>query len=87
MGSDGLDFTLTDAEKKFIRAYVEYKETVSDKPRPSDILEVFAWGNEENTRYVPAHRDFLLDDQRYLGAFAVVRKAIVDEINGLSGSK
>ena len=69
-------FKLTDPEKRLIRAYVAYKRATCYPPKISDILSMFEWDDEKHERYVPAYRDWSLDDQQYWGEFERVRRAI-----------
>ena len=81
-------FKLTPAEKRLIKAYYKYRSVICEKPTISDILFIFKWDEPTRTRYVPAWRDFSLDDQEHQGAFELVRGAIsgylveLDEANG-----
>ncbi len=69
-------FKLTVSEKRLIRAYVIYKRVTCYTPKVSEILEMFEWSDEQHERYVPAYRDWSLDDQRFWGEFERVRGAI-----------
>ena len=78
-----LNFKLTKAEKAYIKAYYKLRSAISYKPSIGDILEAFKWDDEFRERYIPAYRDFLYDDQQYVGAFDVVRSAIEKELKAL----
>lgn len=78
-----LKFKLTKAEKAFIKAYYKLRAAIVYKPSIGDILDAFKWDNEFRTRYIPAFRDFMYDDQQYVGAFEIVRSAIEKELKAL----
>lgn len=73
-------FTLTTPEKRFIRAYVKYKDTIVSTVAITEILIVFDWDDPFRDRYYPAYRDWAMGDQRFCGCFKMVVNAIEEYI-------
>ena len=66
---------LTVGEKGLIRAYYKFCVEINVKPNMFDLLLVLRWEKEES-RFYGAWLDFSHDDNRFSGAYEVLRNAI-----------